>query len=95
MNTAILEAQNLQLETLISLAEETDAVKEAALNRAYDETVVELLNALGEDAPAADIDIGEYVIYMAAYVASGGMEDTETHSYRRMIDWLENHDNEV
>lgn len=67
--------------------EEKSEIRES-LNRQYDETVVELLQHLGEDAPASLIDMGQYETFSNLYKS-----DTNTRprgfTYAQMAQWMD------
>lgn len=58
------------------------------LNRQYDETVVELLQHLGDEAPASRIDMAQYETFSNLYKDETGTRPKD-FSYRQMIEWMD------
>lgn len=59
------------------------------LNAEYDDTVVELLKLLGEHAPAASIDIGQYEIFSNCFKSDNGIRP-RGYTYAAMVSWMDN-----
>lgn len=84
-SNAVLELQARQVELCVELMENEG---DENTRRAYDQTVVALLNALGEDAPAGDVDFAEFERFAELYEAEVGRRPN-IYKYNEMRDWME------
>ena len=87
-NVTVLALQNRQIELAMDIMECEG--NSDALQSEYDETVVNLLNELGDEASAQDIDFMEFDNFSDKYESVVGRKPSPIiYNYRAMVDWLE------
>lgn len=90
MNAAVEAFHDKQYQLLVDIwaLEGRECPERHILNRQYDETICGLLAELGEDAPAASIDLDQYEVFSNLHKDATGVRPNGT-TYRQMVEWMD------